>query len=72
VQSFGGDALPATIKVNPPGSTHEAGADGRFTIDVEPGTYTVEISAPGYTSQTHTVTVREKAVVVVNADLRKK
>ncbi len=71
VQTFDGKPVAATITITPPGKQHRAGADGRFSIDVEPGTYTVKISAPGFAPQSHVVTVGEKAVVVVNADLRK-
>ncbi len=70
VQTFAGKPLAAQIKISPPGKVYSAGADGHFTIDVTPGRYTVEISAKGYSRQKHVVNVEEKAVVVVNADLR--
>ncbi len=71
VQTFDGKPVAAAITIAPPGKTYKASADGRFSIDVEPGEYTLRISAPGYAAQSHVVTVGEKAVVVVNADLRK-
>lgn len=72
VRSFEGLPLRAVIQVSPPGEEHRAGPDGRFAIDVEPGTYKVTISADGYRSQTRTVSVPEKGVIVFNADLRKR
>jgi hypothetical protein len=71
VQTFDGKPLIATIAVSPPGSEHESGPDGRFSIDVPPGRYQVQISKPGYVTQTKEVVVAEKAVIVINVDLRK-
>lgn len=71
VQTFDGKPLVATIAVSPPGSEYESGSDGRFSIDVAPGRYQVQISKPGYVSQSMEVVVAEKAVMVINVDLRK-
>jgi hypothetical protein len=72
VQSFGGQpVVGAKIQLTPPGDEHTTGDDGRFTIIVNPGRYKVVISAAGYAAQTHVVSVDERAVVVLNADLRK-
>jgi uncharacterized membrane protein len=72
VQTFEGQPLVATIRLTPPGEDHESGSDGRFVLDVAPGRYTVEISKPGFVSQTHQVDVGDKAVIVINVDLRSK
>jgi hypothetical protein len=61
--------VAATIRVNPGGRSTTADADGRFELDVDPGTFELEISAPGYTSQTRTVRVTH-APVILKIDLR--
>ncbi len=71
VRSFQGQPLQATIRIEPLGKDFSSGSDGRFAIDVEPGTYTVSINADGYKPQTRTVLVPEKGVIVFNADLRR-
>ncbi len=71
VQSFSGQPVAASVTITP-GSVHQTGDDGRFSLELPPGTYTVTIAAPGFVSQTHRVTLKDKAVIVVNADLRAK
>jgi hypothetical protein len=72
VRSFGGAPLTATIRIEPPGTDYKSSSDGRFAIDVQPGTFTVTIEAAGYEPQTRTVLVPEKGVIVFNADLRER
>lgn len=71
IRSFAGEPIPARIEIAPSGKTVSTEADGTFTIDVRPGTYTVTIVAPGYRNQTRRVRVEHDAVVVLNAELVK-
>jgi hypothetical protein len=71
VQSFGGQALVATIKIQPGGQTVQSSAGGEFEIDLAPGAYTVTISAPGHVDQQRKVKVELNGVTILNVDLRK-
>jgi hypothetical protein len=46
-----------------------ATAEGAFTVRIPGGTYHVIISAPGFLSQTKTVTVRNGEQAIFNVDL---
>jgi hypothetical protein len=71
VRSFEGKALSATIRVEPLGKEVQTDEAGYFQIDVQPGTYQVTVTSEGYKEQRTTLNVREKSVVVFNADLTK-
>ena len=62
----------ATAKVYPGGAKTKADAQGRFRLDVKPGSYKVRLRAYGYRSQNRSVVVRKNGVVVLNVELRKK
>jgi len=72
VRSFEGKPLSATIRVEPLGKEVQTDEQGYFQIDVQPGTYQVTVTSEGYKEQRTTLNVREKSVVVFNADLTKK
>lgn len=57
--SHPGEAVQgATVVLSKSGATRTTGADGRFEFnDVEPGTYTISVSAHNYKSQSKQVTV---------------
>ncbi len=46
----GGPLSGATVRVPARGVSAETGADGRFAIDVPPGTYNLRVTHPNYTS----------------------
>jgi hypothetical protein len=75
VRSFRGIGLDAEIKIDPSDQTLPTPAalhaqDGRFEVDVAPGTYQVTITAPGYETQRRRVDVEQNGVTLLNADLR--
>ncbi len=71
IRSFNGVALSAQVKVSPGDHALSTDEDGEFSIDLEPGEYTVQIDATGYKPQTRTVVLEENGVTILNADLRK-
>ena len=71
VRSFSGQALSATVSVAPGGLEVAADEHGEFRIDVAPGSYTVQLRARGYRSQTRKVVVDDNGVTVLNVELRK-
>lgn len=77
VRSFGGEGVVARIDVaslsDPDAKTAEvhSDADGRFSVDVAPGRYRVEIHADGFVTQRREVVVERDGVTILNADLRK-
>jgi hypothetical protein len=75
VRSFKGVGLDAEIKIDPsdpslPTLRTLHTEDGRFEVDVAPGTYELTISAPGYEKQRRRVEVEQNGVTLLNADLR--
>lgn len=54
--------------VPPPQALHAQ--DGRFEVDVAPGTYEVRVSAAGYESQRRRIQVEHNGVTLLNVDLR--
>lgn len=70
IRAFDGTIPSATVTLTPGDRTCTTDAEGRFTLDVGPGDYRVTVSAPGYESQTRSVTVQKQGVVIVNVDLR--
>lgn len=72
IRDFGGKGLPATVRIEPLGLEVTAAADGSFSVDVPPGTYTLVISHPGYTPQEKkNVSVDDEEVASRNVELRK-
>lgn len=72
VRDTSGNPLDAVIRVLPDRTRAETNNEGFFEIDVEPGKYTIAISAVGYIKQKHTVSVGDNSVVILNVDLSKK
>jgi hypothetical protein len=71
VRSFGGQGLPARIRVEPLGIEAATDAEGFFELDVPAGRYEVRIQAKGYRPQQKSVVVEKDGVVILNADLLK-
>ena len=61
----------ATITVDPGDKKVEAKADGTFTLDLAPGTYTITVKAPGFAPQDLPVTIDPNGVAIKNIDLHK-
>ena len=51
--------------------TLKTAVDGVYGYWMEPGSYTVSVSAPGYVGQTHTVTISSGQTTSANVDLRR-
>lgn len=71
VRSFDGQGIRARVTVEPGEHHVEAGADGAFTLDVPPGSYTIRIEAEGYATQKRKVKVGRDGVVVLNVDMQR-
>ena len=71
VRSFDGQGLSAVVTVEPGEHHVQAAADGSFTLDVPPGSYTVRIEAEGYATQRRRVKVGRDGVVVLNVDMQR-
>lgn len=69
VQNYQGQALLARIAITPGSPEVELDQDGSFSVDLKPGRYSVRFSAEGYLSQTRTIEIRKKGVVVLNIAL---
>jgi hypothetical protein len=72
VRAFSGAPLRATISVEPGGMHTSTAADGKFSLDVAPGKYTVQLRAAGYKSQDREVVVDEDGITVLNVELGKR
>ncbi len=70
VQSFRGDPVAATIRVEPLGTEVQADAEGIFQVDVPPGAYTVTVTAEGFAEQSRPLLVEQGGVTILNVDLR--
>ena len=70
IQGGNGQPIVAHIQIAPIGRELDTDAEGSFTIEVPPGEYDVTVSAPGHREQTRHVSVEERGVVVLNAQLR--
>lgn len=71
VRDFNGQGLAAKVTIDPLGAELTSNADGTFTIDVPPGTYTVTVALPGYRAQKKTAVVVEGGVPILNIELVK-
>jgi hypothetical protein len=70
IQGGDGAPLPARVVIRPIGRELTADAEGSFQVEVPPGEYDVDVSAPQHRAQTRHVTVTERGVVVLNVQLR--
>lgn len=69
VRGAGGQALSATIRIDPLGIVLSAERDGTFSIDVVPGRYELLVTAAGYEPQQRVVDVERDGVTVLPIDL---
>jgi len=70
IQGSNGAPIAARIMIRPINRELTADAEGSFAVEVPPGEYDVEVSAPGHREQRRHVTVAERGVVVLNVQLR--
>ena len=74
VRSWNSEPISASVEIrderNKPVTSAQADAEGRFEIDLHEGTYKVKVTARGYKSQTHKISVGERGVTILNLDLR--
>ncbi len=68
----GGAPVQAELEIPQARIKTRANAQGAFTFRVEGGTYSVNISAPGYIKQSKNVTVRDGDQAIFNVDLHPK
>jgi hypothetical protein len=69
IRSFKGTPLRAAVVVSP-GELHlSTTADGKFSLEVTAGHYSVHLSAPGYKPQTRDVVVDQDGITVLNVEL---
>ena len=68
----GGKPVAADLELPQAKIRTRAAADGTFTFEVVGGVYTVNISAPGYRSQSKSVTVKDGDQAIFNVDLHPK
>lgn len=71
IRGFDGKGLPAHVRIEPAGVEVTAGADGRFTVDLPPGTYTLVIELPGYRGQRREVVLEDEGVLQPSIELQK-
>jgi hypothetical protein len=71
IRAFDGSPLVATVVVTPGDLTVTADAEGRFELDVPPGSYQVSVSVDGYEGQRRKVRIDENGVTVFNAELHR-
>lgn len=69
VRSLAGKPIDAEITIEPGRQTLRA-QEGRFEVDVAPGSYAATIAAPGYAAQTRQVHVEKNGVILLNIDLK--
>jgi hypothetical protein len=66
-----GAAVSGTVAVLQLRQSFKTDARGRFSIEVPPGDYDVEVRAAGFVSQRKRVTVGERSRVIFNVDLER-
>lgn len=64
-----GTAIAASLSIPQAGVSARAAEDGSFSFELPPGSYTITISAPGFTSQTKLVSVNDAEQAIFNVDL---
>jgi hypothetical protein len=72
IRSFAGEPLSARVEVEPGGISAQTDREGRFELDLAPGSYRVMIEADGYRPQKRTVRIENRGVTVINAELEGK
>ena len=65
----GGKPVAADLELPRARLKTRANAQGSFTFRLDGGTYTVNISAPGYRAQSKVVTVKDGDQAIFNVDL---
>lgn len=70
IRSFDGAPLAAQVRLLPEGTSVTADNDGRFVLELEPGSYQVQIECSGYRTQRRNVTVQKNGVTLLNVELR--
>ncbi len=68
----GGKPVAADLALPQAKIKTKASASGAFAVRLEGGTYTINISAPGYLSQSKSVTVKDGDQAIFNVDLHPK
>ena len=67
-----GRPLPgATVKIEPGGATATSDAEGKFEVDLAPGSYKIKVSSPGLADQELDVTIDPNGVAIKNIELHK-
>jgi len=69
VRTRGGKPIAATLEIPEAEIRTAASEAGTFTFHIQGGTYTVQISAPGYLTQKKRVTVKDGDQAIFNVDL---
>lgn len=70
VRALDGTPVAARVRVVGTAQTATTAADGSFSLQVPPGSYTVEVESEGFTQQRRTVRIENRGVTILNADLR--
>lgn len=67
-----GKPLPgAKVSIDPGGKSATSDAEGKFEIDLAPGTYKIKVSSPGLADQELDVTIDPNGVAIKNIELHK-
>ncbi|MFC1642067.1 carboxypeptidase-like regulatory domain-containing protein [Myxococcota bacterium] len=69
VRAYSGEPLPARVRVLTTEATVETDPNGRFEVNLAPGTHPIQIEADGYQGQQRVVRIEERGVTVVNVEL---
>lgn len=71
VRDYQGNPVSARILITPGSHEVELSADGSFSVDLEPGRYSLRFLADGYAPQMRTILIRDKGVVVLDIALER-
>ncbi|MBA3462616.1 MAG: carboxypeptidase regulatory-like domain-containing protein [Deltaproteobacteria bacterium] len=58
----------ATVKIEPGGQTATSDAEGKFEVDLQPGSYKIKVSSPGLKDQELDVTIDPNGVAIKNIE----
>jgi hypothetical protein len=61
----------ASVTIEPGGITQTSGADGKFTVDLPPGKYTISVTARGLKPQQLDVNIEQNGVSIKNIDMHR-